>query len=382
MIHPHKVLQTSSALVAVPTGIGFPKGTIGIYEFLTKSFAYVSIHSLFWLDYFREGVSWATALADNKNLTTQELWSEIAELIDCGFISVADTANWERQSEYRSNWKWDLSSALFHFTISDAEFHSEDECSQILVDQFAVSGGPAKFIIHQGETVALPKLSEGEAVDLLRLMCKRRTNRGNGQHHITRAELGACLFAGFGIVGEVETLSGKLPLKLTPSGGARNPFDAYVLVNAGDELESGIFHYDAYNHTLQRKKLPVPQTQSHFFANQAWTEGKSAIIFLVANFERLMWKYPDPNAYRVMLIEAGHIGQNILLAATRLGLTACPTAALGHGAVCGALGLVGITQQPVYALVLDKPGPYPDRFEANSLFLSLLESAPQLVAGL
>ena len=30
-----------------------------------------------------------------------------------------------------------------------------------------------------------------------------------------------------------------------------------------------------------------------------------------------MWKYDDPNAYRVVLIEAGHIGQNIMLAATQ-----------------------------------------------------------------
>ena len=33
------------------------------------------------------------------------------------------------------------------------------------------------------------------------------------------------------------------------------------------------------------------------------------------------------DAYRVVLIEAGHIGQNIMLAATREGLSACPTAA-------------------------------------------------------
>ena len=63
------------------------------------------------------------------------------------------------------------------------------------------------------------------------------------------------------------------------------------------------------------------------------------IIFLVAYLERTMWKYSDSNAYRVVLIEAGHIGQNIMLAATQAGLSACPTAALAHSAIKDLLGL-------------------------------------------
>jgi nitroreductase len=62
-----------------------------------------------------------------------------------------------------------------------------------------------------------------------------------------------------------------------------------------------------------------------------------------------------PNAYRVVLIEAGHIGQNIMLAATAKGLTACPTAALSHSVIRDAIGLERMTDTPIYALTIGVP---------------------------
>jgi SagB-type dehydrogenase family enzyme len=79
------------------------------------------------------------------------------------------------------------------------------------------------------------------------------------------------------------------------------------------------------------------------------------MILLCAHMERTMWKYEDANAYRVILIEAGHIGQNIMLVATGHGLTACPTAALDHARAKEILGLTAITQAPIYALTLSVP---------------------------
>jgi nitroreductase len=80
------------------------------------------------------------------------------------------------------------------------------------------------------------------------------------------------------------------------------------------------------------------------------------LIILCASLERTMWKYDDPNAYRVVLIEAGHIGQNIMLAATRNGLSACPTAALNHATIRECVSLKRLTDAPVYALTLAVPG--------------------------
>ena len=45
-----------------------------------------------------------------------------------------------------------------------------------------------------------------------------------------------------------------------------------------------------------------------------------------------------------------------MLACANNNLTACPTAALSHRHVSALLGLSDITQTPVYALLVGKPG--------------------------
>src|SRR5437016_13890118 len=99
------VLQTSPALVAIPAGADQPKGSVGVYEFLTKNFAYVSIHSLHWLEYFREGRCWSETVAEHQSIQSGELWDEISELVDCGFISVENSPAWQRQVDFRHAWK-------------------------------------------------------------------------------------------------------------------------------------------------------------------------------------------------------------------------------------------------------------------------------------
>ena len=95
---------------------------------------------------------------------------------------------------------------------------------------------------------------------------------------------------------------------------------------------------------------------SELVGGQDWADEMPCLIILCAMLERTMWKYDDPNAYRVVLIEAGHIGQNIMLAATRNGLSACPTAALNHTTIRECVGLKRLTDAPVYALTLAVPG--------------------------
>jgi SagB-type dehydrogenase family enzyme len=171
------------------------------------------------------------------------------------------------------------------------------------------------------------------------------------------SQLSDCLFAGLGITGETENCVGALPLSMTPSGGARNPYEAYVYARAVEGLQAGLYHYSAYDHTLARldycDALPMP---SEFLGGQEWADEMPCVVILCALFERTMWKYDDANAYRVVLIEAGHIGQNFMLAATRHGLSACPSAALNHSAINRFIGGPRkFTHAPIYALTLAKP---------------------------
>jgi SagB-type dehydrogenase family enzyme len=61
---------------------------------------------------------------------------------------------------------------------------------------------------------------------------------------------------------------------------------------------------------------------------------------LSAIFQRLRWKYHE-RTYRYALLEAGHIGQNLYLAATSLGLGACAVGAFLDDDLNRLLGLDG-----------------------------------------
>ena len=144
---------------------------------------------------------------------------------------------------------------------------------------------------------------------------------------------------------------------MTPSAGGRNPFEAYLVARDVEGLPPGVYHYSALESSLGLV-APAPLPAVHeLVGGTRWQDGGAAVIVLVAQFQRTAWKYSHPNAYRNFFIEAGHIGQNIMIAATARGLTAGPTAAFHDAAVERLLGLDRITQAATYALVIGEPLP-------------------------
>jgi SagB-type dehydrogenase family enzyme len=76
-----------------------------------------------------------------------------------------------------------------------------------------------------------------------------------------------------------------------------------------------------------------------------------AIIFLTACWKRNYKKYGD-FGYMLGMLEAGHMGQNILLAVTALDLNACPLRGFVDETVSRILDIDAAIEQPVYAIAL------------------------------
>jgi SagB-type dehydrogenase family enzyme len=70
---------------------------------------------------------------------------------------------------------------------------------------------------------------------------------------------------------------------------------------------------------------------------------------MTAVFARTQWKYPASRAYRVVLIDAGHICQTFCLVATWLGLAPFCTMALADSKIEYDLGIDGVTESIIYA---------------------------------
>lgn len=99
-----------------------------------------------------------------------------------------------------------------------------------------------------------------------------------------------------------------------PSAGALYPTELYVALQNVNGMNDGLYHYSPLEHTL------TPLRQGLVFSALA---GSKPVIrfYLTSVFHRSAWKY-GPRAYRYCLLDAGHMAENLLLAARVHGLPA------------------------------------------------------------
>jgi SagB-type dehydrogenase family enzyme len=278
-----------------------------------------------------------------------------------GFLVAEGTEPARFDLEYEAFWKWDATAGLYHFGLKDPPYLNPQQAQAWMEYRSATQPAVPLFATNEGYEVvhSLPKpdLSQG----LLEIMSRRRSIRAFLPEPMKLEALRDCLFAGMGITGFLDThlpeATRKLPLKMTPSGGGRNPYEAYAYVLNVEGLAPGVYHYSAIDNTLGLVTATPHCTPNDLLVGQYWADQANAIIMLAANFERTMWKYPNPTAYRVILIEAGHIAQNISLAAADHRLTTTPTAAINDSHAHTLLRLDWIKQTMVLAILVGKAHP-------------------------
>ena len=332
-------------------------GEIVAFNFLTNS-AFSCSHDLVtflaMLDEWKEFDDVAGLV---PAIPREELRATIQCLVDVNAVAEEGSTLARAEDEFRANWRWGIPAALFHFSVQDKRYLSQDQTEAMQLAKLEECPQPELYLrndLDDASTLSLPPALAGN--DLLQLMARRRTVRRAASATISLEQLSDCLFAGLGITGQTENCAGALPLSMTPSGGARNPYEAYVYARSVEGLDPGFYHYSAFDHTLGRLETDGMPRPSDLMGGQEWADEMPCIIILCALFERTMWKYEDANAYRVVLIEAGHIGQNVMLAATRHGLSACPSAALNHSKINECLGAGNrFVHAPIYALTLARP---------------------------
>ena len=284
-----------------------------------------------------------------------ELQEAIDNLVAMSALVQEGSQNADLEKELESSWTWGIPAAMLHYSLQDREFMPMESAEAAQREKAESEGTIALHLSNAQfeQRIVLPDALSNQI--LLQIMAKRRTIRAALPQPVSLKQVSDCLFAGLGITGETENIVGKLPLGMTPSGGARNPYEAYLFARNVEGLEPGIYHYSALEHSLGRISDLGDVSFSNLVGGQDWGDDKPCLIVLCAQLERTMWKYADANAYRVVLIEAGHIGQNIMLAATDHGLTAIPTGALNQSEIRSRLGITKITHSPIYCLALAVP---------------------------
>jgi SagB-type dehydrogenase family enzyme len=87
--------------------------------------------------------------------------------------------------------------------------------------------------------------------------------------------------------------------------------------------------------------------------SQSHIRTSAAAFFWAAILNRMAWRYSE-RAARYVLLDAGHVCQNLYLAAESIGCGVCGIAAYDDDQTNEALGLDGVNELVVYAATVGK----------------------------
>jgi SagB-type dehydrogenase family enzyme len=188
------------------------------------------------------------------------------------------------------------------------------------------------------------------AIPLEHALRVRASRRLFGPAPIDLAEVGTIAWAAYGIA-RTSPLGSR---RTVPSGGALYPLEVYFLARSVRGLESAVYHYDPPRHVLCRIADAPAGGELELLTPFPELIVPAALVLLVtAVFWRSRFKY-GLRGYRFSLLEAGHLGQNALLAASSLGLSAVPLGGVYEGRVERLLGVNGVDESLVYALAFGR----------------------------
>jgi SagB-type dehydrogenase family enzyme len=162
--------------------------------------------------------------------------------------------------------------------------------------------------------ITLPKTQQLRT-PLQETLIKRVSCRSYANEPIALADLSTLLYYSLGVKNIQATE------RFYPSGGARYPIEGYVIAKSIEGLPSGLYHYYVRTHALEQLLPELPLETNRCFI-PPFVKDAAAIVVLTAFVRRSSMKYGN-RGYNYTLMEAGHIGQNIQLTATSLGLGSC-----------------------------------------------------------
>lgn len=209
---------------------------------------------------------------------------------------------------------------FLHYDISGEDFVSDQEMK---LPQPPLVKAPMR-----DQSIDLPMNFDELNInnDFMDVINKRQSHRIYTDENISLLQLSYLLWATQGI----KSIRGKsyATLRTVPSGGARHGFETYLMVRKVDGLQPGKYHYLPMGHKLEYlgEVENIQEVINDSLCKQPWTQKASVVFYWSVVCYRNEWRY-GINAHRPLTIDAGHVGQNLYLACTALGLGTCAIAA-------------------------------------------------------
>jgi SagB-type dehydrogenase family enzyme len=191
-----------------------------------------------------------------------------------------------------------------------------------------------------------------EKKELISSISNRRSRRNFTSKGLTIDELAFLLWATQGIR---KPQGGNLAYRTVPSAGARHSLETYLFVMRVEGIQRGLYRYLPISNELvfvcevenMEKRLARACLGQIFVARGAVTFIWTTIPY------RMEWRY-SLAAHRVILLDAGHVCQNLYLACEAIQAGTCAVAAYDQEQLDELLNIDGLDEFSVYLAPVGK----------------------------
>jgi len=186
------------------------------------------------------------------------------------------------------------------------------------------------------------------STDLLQVFNQRQSHRVYTKEKMTLLQLSYLLWTTQGI----KSIRGNnyATLRTVPSGGARHEFETYLIIKNVEGLKEGAYHYLPISHQIEflSSNEDIDQKLADALSGQNWSNAANVVFFWSVIPYRSEWRYSF-FAHRIVLVDIGHVCQNLYIAAESIGLGTCAIGAFER-LLCDALfGLDGSEEFTILA---------------------------------
>jgi SagB-type dehydrogenase family enzyme len=200
-------------------------------------------------------------------------------------------------------------------------------------------------------TVQLDEPKREGGAPLWAVLQRRRSIRRFAEEPLTKHELSQLLWSSQGITARSQGFA----FRTAPSAGALYPVETYLVVNAVTDIAHGVYHYAVDRHELNQLQVgDFRLAVAKAALDQEMAYHANAVFIWTGLFARSTWKYQQ-RAYRYVYLDAGHVAQNVALAAVALELGSCQIGALYDDEVNALIGVDGLEESVLYMTAVGRP---------------------------
>jgi SagB-type dehydrogenase family enzyme len=346
------VKQSPARLVKSPNIVAYWQGhELVLEEFLRRRRVSAAPVAVQLLAAFTRPRRVSTVMRSFRPYSPRSVAREIRCLKALGFL--VNEHDRPSRRDATAAWEGALPAAYYHFATCNVPYLKRpQETLEYLRGRLRAAPQPLVYKqYHARPRVALPKTApRAPDLGLWTVLHQRRTVRRFSRRDVDLEDLAHVLGGTWGQTGWIEAGPfGRLLAKTSPSAGARHPVECYVVAWRVSGLAPGLYHYSVRRHALERLRAGDFRREAVGMAGgQSWVASAAFLCVMTAQAARVFWKYASADAYRLFLLDAGHLAQTFALLAVARGLGPFTTAAMNENTIERAFALDPVSELPLY----------------------------------